>query len=294
MPSGPDAAAAQADLWVIEPRQHGVWYRARELWRYRYLWWYFAKDTLTSLYRRSKLGWLWLVMRALAPVGLNGLLFGGIMGAGQNLPVPYPVFLMTGMAPWVLFERSLIYVTRSLERNRKLVTKIYFPRLILPISAVAPGLLFFAILVGALAATVVVYHQREAVWHVTLRPQLLFGLAAVAMSLSFTVAVGLWTSVLQARYRDIRYGLRYTLPFGLYFTPILWEPEELGDQQWLLGFNPLWPIVKLFRWATIGSYPEFAAPTPVEMFASVSLIAVVMITGMWFFNREEATSIDKM
>jgi len=294
MPSGHEAAAP-ADLWVIEPRQHGLLYRARELWHYRYLWWYFAKDTLTSLYRRSKLGWLWLVMRALAPVGLNGLFVGGVLGAGEDLPVPYTVFLLSGMATWVLFERSLIYVTRSLERNRKLVTKIYFPRLILPMAAVAPGLLFFAVLMVAFIAVVIVYHQQpEGVWYVTLRPQLLFALVAVVMSLALTVAVGLWTSVFQARFRDVRYGLRYTLPFGLFFTPILWPPDLLGDREWLLVFNPLWPIVKTFRWATLGSFPYFEAPTPVEMGASISLIALVLIAGMWFFNREESASIDKL
>jgi len=291
MPSGPDAAALPSDLWVIEARQHGVIYRARELWRYRYLWLFFAKDTLTSLYRRSKLGWLWLIMRVMGPIGLNGVVFGGIMDAGSG-EFPYALFMMSGMVTWVLFERSLLYVTRSLERNRKLLTKIYFPRLILPIAAVAPGLLFFAVLAVAYAGTVVYFHSLEGRWYVTVRPEMLGAVAAVALSLTFTVAVGLWTSVLQARYRDIRYGLRYTMPFLLYLTPILYEKDQIpASLHGILLFNPMWPVVKLFRWGTLVGAE---APTPLEMGVSLSLIGLTMLAGMWFFNREEAASIDKM
>jgi len=288
MAVSPDVAAAE--LWVIEPRQYGVLDRARELWRYRYLWWYFAGDTMASLYRRTKLGWLWLVLRATGPVGLNAVVFGGILQVGPD-NVPYFLFMVCGMTTWVLFERSLLYVTRSLERNRRLVTKIYFPRLILPMAAVAPGLLFLAILLLVTVGTVVFFRQHDGVWYITLRPELMASVAAILMSLAFTVAVGLWTSVLQTRYRDIRFGLRYAMQVWFYLTPIIYPLSNVEEKwRWLMMFNPMAAVVALFKWGTLG----LEGPTVTGIVSSVSLIAVTMISGMWFFTREEAASIDRM
>jgi lipopolysaccharide transport system permease protein len=292
MPSAPDAAlpSAGTDWWLIEPRQDRLLERARELWRYRYLWWFFAADTLTSMFRRSKLGWIWLLMRVAGPVGLNALVFGGLLKVDSGA-TPYFLFFLTGTTTWVLFERSLLFVTRSLERNRRLITKVYFPRLILPMSAVAPGLLYLVILLCVTVLTVIHYYRQEGVWYITLRPELLASLAAILLSLAFTVAVGLWTSVLQARYRDIRYGLRYVMPFWMYFTPIIYPVTTIPENwRWLVVLNPMAPIVEMYKWGTLGVGHLTAA----GVLTSLSLIAVTMVTGMWFFNREEAASIDKL
>jgi len=291
MPSAPDVAIdAGAEWWEIEPRQHGVFDRARELWRYRYLWWFFASDTMTGMFRRSKLGWIWLLLRVAGPVGLNAVVFGGMLGVESGGP-PYFLFFLCGTTTWVLFERSLLFVTRSLETNRKLITKVYFPRLILPMSAVAPGLLYLAILLIVIVATVIYYFRKEGVWYVTLRPELLAAVAAIVLSLTFTVAVGLWTSVLQARYRDIRYGLRYVMPFWMYFTPIIYPATAIPEKwRWLVALNPMAPIVELFKWGTLGQ-AHITAPS---LITSIVLITITMISGMWFFNREEAASIDKL
>ena len=279
-----------ADLWVIEPRQHGVLDRVRELWHYRYLWWYFASDTMTAMFRRSKLGWIWLLLRVAGPVGLNAVIFGGVIGVDSGGP-PYFLFFLCGTTTWVLFERSLLFVTRSLEQNRKLITKVYFPRLILPMSAVAPGLLYLLILLLVTVGTVIYYHNREGVWYITLRPELLASVAAILLSLAFTVAVGLWTSVLQARYRDIRYGLRYVMPFWMYFTPIIYTVNTIPEQwRWLVAINPMAPVVELYKWGTLGQ----GHVTTAGLLSSLLLTVITMISGMWFFNREEAASIDTL
>jgi lipopolysaccharide transport system permease protein len=291
MPSAPDVAIdTGADWWEIEPRQHGVFDRARELWRYRYLWWFFAADTMTSQFRRSKLGWVWLLLRVAGPVGLNAVVFGGMLGVESGGP-PYFLFFLCGTTTWVLFERSLLFVTRSLEQNRKLITKVYFPRLILPMSAVAPGLMYLGILLLVMIGTVIYYFRKEGLWYITLRPELLAAVAAIFLSLTFTVAVGLWTSVLQARYRDIRYGLRYVMPFWMYFTPIIYPVTAIPEKwRWLVALNPMAPIVELFKWGTLGQ-AHITAPS---LITSLVLITITMISGMWFFNREEAASIDKL
>jgi lipopolysaccharide transport system permease protein len=284
------AAGAPADHWTIEPRQHGVLERTREVWRYRQLWWYFAGEAVESMYRRTRFGWLWLILRVTAPIGLQTLIFGAVLGIGSGGP-PYFLFLICGMTTWILFERSLLVVTRSLDHNRKLVTKIYFPRLILPLAAVAPGLLYLAVLLVVLVGTVIYHRYQDGVWYITLRPELLVSAAAIVVSLIFTVAVGLWTSVLQARYKDIRQGLRYFMPFWMYFTPILYPITQIPeDWRWLAVFNPMSAVVEAFKWGTLGT-----GHLSVSLVAtSLSLIALTMITGIWFFSREEAASMDQL
>ena len=291
MPSAPDAFAAQPGMWVIEPRQHGAFARARELWSYRYLWWYFASATVTSLYRGSALGWLWLLMRVVAPIGINAIVFGDMLSQSQKVQIPYFLFFLCGIVTWTIFERSLFYITRSVERNRRLVTRVYFPRLILPVSAVAPGLVYLAVLIIILAITVVVFHQRDGLWYVTMSPRLLVSVGAVMASLFFAIAVGLWTSVLQARYRDIRYALRYITPVWFLLTPVVYELSDISPRYaWLVALNPMAPIVEAFKWGTLGqgAFPQ----VPAAM--SFGLVVITMLTGLWFFNREEAASVDKL
>ena len=290
MQSASDAFAH--DMWVIEPRHHGAFARLRELWSYRYLWWYFASVNVTSLYRKSALGWLWLLLRIVFPIGLNALVFGDMLNQAEKVErVPYFLFFVCGMATWMLFERSLLFITRSVEQNRRLVTRVYFPRLILPVAAVAPGLVYLAVLLVVLVITVVFFYNRDGMWYVTLQPRLLVSLAAIAVSLLFAIAVGLWTSVLQARYRDVRYALRYVMPFWFLLTPVIYPMAEISDRyRWLVALNPMAPIVEAFKWGTFGDgvFPAVSAG------ASLALVILTMITGMWFFNREEAASVDKL
>lgn len=292
MPSAPDAAAAEPGLWVIEPRQHGSFARLRELWTYRYLWWYFASNAVTSLYRRSMLGWLWLLLRVVAPVGLNALVFGNMLDQKAKIShVPYLLFFLCGMVAWTAFERSLYFVTLSIEKNRRLVTRVYFPRLILPVSAIGPGLVYLAILLAVLVITVVAFHQSEHVWYVTFTPRLFMAAAAIGASLCFAVGIGLWTSVLQARFRDVRFALRYVTPFWFLLTPIVYPMSEIsGRYPWLVALNPMAPVVEAFRWGTLGgeTFPVTPAAT------SLGLIVITMATGLWYFNREEASSVDKL
>src|SRR5688500_11354303 len=154
-------AAATAGMWTIEPRGYGIIDRARELWAYRYLWWYFASDALTSMYRRSALGWVWLLLRVAGPVGLSAMIFGGVLGQASKTPYPYFLFFLCGTIPWMAFERSLIFITRSIERHRRIITKIYFPRMILPMSAVAPALFFLGIALLVLIGSVFYCHNRS-------------------------------------------------------------------------------------------------------------------------------------
>jgi len=238
------------------------------------------------------LGWLWLLMRVVAPIGLNAIVFGDMLDQARKVEhVPYFLFFLCGTVAWTLFERSLFFITRSVERNRRLVTRVYFPRLILPVAAVAPGLVYLGVLLIVLVVTVVVFHQRDGIWYVSLTPRLLVSLGAIAVSLLFAIGVGLWTSVLQARYRDIRYALRYITPFWFLLTPVVYPLSEISSKySWLVALNPMAPIVEAFKWGTLGqgAFPQ----VPAAM--SFGLVVITMLTGLWFFNREEAASVDKL
>lgn len=278
-------------MWLIEPRQYGVFERAREVWAYRYLWWYFASNAVRDMYRKSMFGWLWLVMRVAAPIGLSALIFGGVLSVPSQ-GIPYFLFFLCGTTTWMLFERSLLVVTRSIEQNRRLITKVYFPRLILPMSSVAPALMYLSILLVTTVIAVVYYHQRDGVWWIKVGPRLLASVAAIFLSLFFAISVGLWTSVLQARYRDIRYGLRYVMPFWFYFTPVIYPLEHIPEKwRWVVAINPMSPIVELYKWGALG---EAGSLTPAGISMSLALISLTFVVGMWFFNREEAASIDKL
>jgi lipopolysaccharide transport system permease protein len=278
--------------WTIEPRQASVFSRIAEVWRYRHLLSYFATRTLQLLYKRSSFGWLLMLVRVTAPIGLQGLIFGGALGMMSADQTPYALFMLCGQTTWILFDRSLLFITRSMERNRKLIAKVYFPRLILPISAVSPALVFLTILTFVLVAMDVYYWRHDGVWYIPLHPRLLLAPVAIVIALVFAIAVGFWTSVLQARYRDIRFGLRYTMSFALYATTVLYPLSQVKPfVRSVVEMNPMECTIELFRYATIG--------TPLELSDTVIagqllVIALVALSGIWFFNREESASVDKL
>ena len=287
------AREAVVGEWSIEPRNENIFARIAEVWRYRHLLGYFATRTLQSLYKRSSLGWIWMLARVAAPIGLNSIIFGGVLDQKSPDGTPYFLFMLCGHTTWTLFDQSLLHITRSMERNRKLIAKVYFPRLILPIAAVSPAVLYLTILTIVLAGADLYLRHHDGVWYIPLEPRLLLAPVAVAIALACAVAVGFWTSVLQARYRDIRFGLRYSMNFLLYATTVLYPLSQIKYPlvRGLVQVNPMESSIELFRYATVG--------TPIEISDTVmaaQLVAILLIAlgGIWFFNREEAASVDKL
>ena len=290
MSYGPEAAVAD---WVIEPKSDSIFARVKELWQYRKLLKYFASRTLKMMYQRSSFGWIWMMIRVCAPIGLNTIIFGGVLDVKSGDGSPYFLFLLCGQTTWILFDRSLLFITRSIERNRKLISKVYFPRLILPMAAVSPSVMFLAILVIALVGVDISLYHHAGVWYIPLAPRLLLAVAAVAISLIFAIAIGFWTSVLQVRYRDVRFGIRYAMPLLMYLTSVLWPLSQIkyGWARALVTMNPMESSIELFRYGTIG--------TPLEITSTVILwhMMVIVLTGasgIWFFNRVESASVDKI
>jgi lipopolysaccharide transport system permease protein len=291
MPSSAPDAAVLAPEWVIQARHDGMLDRVRELWAYRYLLWFFASNSLQAMYKRSSLGWIWLLLRISGPVGLNTLIFGGVLNVDAPGGIPYFLFLLCGTVTWMLFERAVFFITRSLEKNRKLITKVYFPRLIIPISAVAPALIYVAILIVVLIGAVIALHQSRGIWYISISSRLFVSLLAVVLAMMFGLAVGLWTCVLQTKIRDIRFGVRYLMPFWMLLTPVMYPLSKIPEKyHWAVAINPMAPTVEAFKWGTLGQ----GTVTVRGMAISLALIALTMISGLWFFNREESAAIDKL
>ena len=276
--------------WVIEPSRVGLWAYLREFWRYRRITWFFCGRTLKKMYQRTFLGRFWILLRPLAPLAISTLIFGGLLGVPSD-GVPYFLFFLAGSTPWVLFEQSLMWVTRSLEMNRGLVKKVYFPRLVVPVAGVTPGLVYFAVYITILAGTLVYFLATEERWYLVVGPGLLWAAAAVCLCVVFAIAVGLWTSVWAARARDVRFTLRYVLRFWFYLTPVIYPLSQVPEQyrDWIF-LNPMAVIVETFKWGILGIGDLY----PRGFGVSIGVILIILVGGLRYFTQVESASVDRM
>jgi len=209
------------------------------------------------------------------------LIFGKLAGLPSD-GVPYPLFAFCALLPWQLFARALTISSQSLVGNANLLTKVYFPRLILPLSSVISGLVDFAIafvvLVGMMA-----YYDLFPGWFVITLP--LFMILAIAAALS----IGLWLSALNVKYRDIRYTLPYLSQLWLLASPVAYS-SSLVPEKWqaVYGINPMVGVIEGFRWALLGK----AAPFGPMMIVSIVVTAMLLVGGLFYFRRMEKTFAD--
>ncbi|MBI2189901.1 MAG: hypothetical protein HYU37_22720, partial [Acidobacteria bacterium] len=186
------------DAWVIEPQREGARARAVELWRYRRLLWFLAVRTVKDLYEGTSLGIFWLFARPLFPILVGGFVFGGLL----RLPsegVPYVLFFMTGFVPWSLFDRSLLFGTRCLDRHKSLITRLYFPRLISPIAGIAPAAAYFVIYMVLMVLVASFYVWKDGVLYVRVGPTLLVTVLMAVFAVFCALSVVLFTCIFQAR-----------------------------------------------------------------------------------------------
>jgi homopolymeric O-antigen transport system permease protein len=276
-----------AEPWVIEPRRAGVVARVVELWRRRSLVGYFGMRMLHRQTAKSWLGPAWIVVRPLVPVVLGTLVFGGLLRAPSH-GVPYFLFFLIGTLVWSLFESGAIAATRSLEMNRRIVTRIYFPRLVLPVAGMLPALVEAG--VYAILAVLAVVYYRVATGRLYAEPSMRLAVAALALAAvaACALALGLITAVLQARSRDTRHALRYVMRFWFFATPVIYPMDTAGRWQWLLSLNPLAPLVEAFRWSILGvGHPDLG-----HFVLALGMVTAGMIGALVFFDRAEAHAID--
>lgn len=255
--------------------------RLGELWEYRELAFFLVWRDIKVRYKQTVLGAAWAVMNPLLTMIVFSVLFGRL-GQIPSEGVPYPLFAYAGLLPWQLFAHAVTDSGESLVANRQLITKVYFPRLIIPLAAVLSGLADFCISFLMLVALMFYYGVPPTINVVSIP---LFLLLAVGAS----AAAGLWLSSLNVQYRDIRYTIPLLTQVLLFATPIAY-PVSLVPQAWrgLYGLNPMAGVVEGFRWALLGGGEALVAVLPM----SVLSVGVLFVGGLYYFRHLEKTFAD--
>lgn len=283
--------AAERSAWSISAdARDGFAARVREVWQYRRILWFFALRATQALYRKTYLGVWWLFIRTLVPLIVGAFVFGAVI----NVPsggVPYLVFFLAGQLAWNFFDGPLIRASRGIDGNRQLLTKLYIPRIILPLGQMAAGVVEPIIIAVILVVTVVYYRRVDGVWYVQPGLRLMAASAAVLVILWFAFALSLFTSVWQGRARDTRFVLRHIVGFWLFLTPVVYPASQVPARiRWLIYVNPLTAPVETFKWAVL---PGMEHSWPWFMY-SVGLTAALFVAGLWYFARSEGATMDKL
>jgi len=275
------AEAAGPSHVVIRPSTGWTGVSLRDLWAYRELLYFLAWRDIKVRYKQTALGVIWVVIQPLFAMLVFSVFFGRLAGMPSD-GVPYPVFAFCALLPWQLFAHALTESSASLVTNQNLITKVYFPRLIIPLAPVLASLLDFLIAFGLLLGMLAYYRITPTLWVWTLP---LFLLLAIALA----IGVGLWLAALNARYRDVRYTIPFLTQIWLFATPIAY-PSSLVPEPWRAwyGLNPMAGVVDGFRWALLGT-----ADAPGGLMAvSAAVTLVILVSGVHYFRRTERTFAD--
>jgi lipopolysaccharide transport system permease protein len=266
---------------LIRPSTGWVPLRLRELWEYRELLYFLTWRDIKVRYKQTALGAAWAVIQPFFTMVVFSIFFGRLARVPSD-GAPYPVFAYTALVPWTYFATALTQSANSLVDHARLITKVYFPRLLVPAAAVVAGLVDFAIAFLVLLGMLLYYGVPLTARILTIP---LFLLLAAATALG----VGLWLSALNVRYRDVRYTIPFLVQFWLFASPVAY-PASLVPRQWrlLFGLNPMTGVVEGFRWALLG---RADAPDRIVAVSALTVIAV-LVGGVFYFRRVEKDFAD--
>jgi lipopolysaccharide transport system permease protein len=254
----------------------------RDFWRHRELLMFLIWRDIIVRYKQTVVGTSWVLVRPF----LTMLVFTFVFGKVANLAtgdVPYSLVVFTGLLPWFFFANSLSECSNSLVGNSHLISKIYFPRLIVPVGSIAVSVVDFLI-TFILLFLVMAWHRFMPSWHILFVP--LFVLLAIVVSFG----LGLWTAALNVRYRDFRHLIPFVLQLGVYVSPVGYSSQILPDKWRLLySLNPMVAVIEGFRWSILGG--EFVIYWPGLLVSSTMAITLVL-TGIWYFRKTESTFAD--
>jgi len=279
------ALAAGRHLLVIEPAHGLAALQLRAVWEYRELLYFLVWRDIKVRYKQTALGVLWVVLQPIISMIIFSLLFGKLLGVSSG-DVPYPIFAYAALLPWNYFSTSLTRSSTSLVGSAHLITKVYFPRLIIPISGVLSGLVDFAVSFIVLIFMMIYYGIVPTIATLLLPA---FLLLALVTALGF----GMWLAALNVRYRDVNYIVPFLVQVWMYATPVVYSTTLIPERfRFLLGLNPMTGVVEGFRWALLGNkLADAQAPGPL-MAVSIAISLLVLVTGAVFFRSTERTFAD--
>lgn len=255
--------------------------RLHQIWEYRDLLYFLIWRDIKVRYKQTVLGAAWAILQPVLTMVVFSIFFGKLAGVKSD-GLPYPIFVFCGLLPWQLFAYALSESGNSLVANRALVTKVYFPRLIIPLAAVLAGVLDFAIAFAVMILLMLGYGIFPTSSALFVLP------ALVVFALVTALAVGVWLSALNVEYRDVRYTIPFLTQIWFFATPIAYSSSLLPESvRAIYGLNPMAGVVDGFRWALLGA----PAPGPL-LWVSVATVVVILITGLLYFRRMERTFAD--
>lgn len=274
-------ALRQPETVLIRPSTGLAALNLGDLWTYRELVLFMIWRDIKVRYKQTFLGAAWAVIQ---PV-LTMLVFNFVFGTVAKVPtdgVPYPIFSYTALLPWGMFTTALNTASRSLTANQNMITKIYFPRLVLPLASVLGGLVDFAIAFLILIGLMIYYHvtPTSAVWTLPL---------LLLLTLVTALGTALWLSAINVKYRDVNYVLPFLTQFWLFLTPVAYSAKVISSKwQAVYSLNPMAGVVNGFRWALLGT--DTGPGLPMAISAGIALL--VLISGLFYFRSMERTFAD--
>lgn len=266
---------------VIEASRGWASLGLRDLWEYRELAYFLVWREIHGVYRQTALGMSWLFLRPVINMLVLTFVFGGLVKVPSD-DLPYPLFSLSALLPWGYFSSAVMRAARSLVENMHVISKIYFPRMVIPLAGAVSGLI-------DLGASFIVFLLVLLVYRMPMRLEMLWLPAMVLVALAFALAVGLWLATLSVKYRDVSFAVNFLLQALMYASPVIYPislvPEPL---QLVYQLNPMTGVIQGFRWALLGS-----GEAPGSMFfLSIGIILLLLISGAYVFRRTERTIVD--
>lgn len=255
----------------------------RDLWRYRELFYFLAWRDILVRYKQTAIGVAWALIRPFLTMVVFSVVFGRLANLPTEGGAPYPILVFAAMLPWQFFANALSECSNSLISNANLISKVYFPRLVVPTSAVIVSFVDFLIS-GIILLGLMAWYSAVPSWRVMTLP--LF----VAVAFAAAMGAGLWLAALNVQYRDFRYVVPFLVQFGLYISPVGFSSAIIPDRWRLLySLNPMVGVIDGFRWAIIGGDVQLYWP---GFLLSLLLVMVLLVTGILYFRRMERTFAD--
>jgi len=272
---------SRTETTVIRPSNGWSFPDFKEIWEYRELLYFFVWRDIKIRYKQTVLGASWAVIQPFFTMVVFSIFFGKLAGIPSE-GIPYPIFVYCALVPWSYFANALTKASNSMVSQRGIITKVYFPRLIIPLASVLSGLLDFAI-------AFIVFIGMMLYYGILPSPAVLLVPLLVLLSMATALGVGLWFSALNVIYRDVQYAVPFGIQFWMFATPIAYS-SSLVPEAWrlLYGINPMVGVIEGFRWALLGR----ASGLGLMFIMSTLFVLLVLVTGLIYFRRMERTFAD--
>ena len=266
---------------VIEPSRGWSSLGLRDLWEFRELIYFLVVREIQGAYRQTALGMSWLFIRPVINMVLLTFVFGSLVKVPSD-NLPYPLFSLAALIPWGYFSNSVMRTSRSLVDNTQVISKVYFPRMVLPLAAAISGLV-------DMGASFLVFFAAFAIYRMPLRLEMLWLPVLMAVAVAFALAVGLWLATLSVKYRDVSFAINFLLQALMYASPVIYSASLVpGTFRFIYQLNPMTGVIQGFRWALLGS-----GEAPGVMFLLDTFIVLIGLTsGAFIFRRTERTIVD--